>query len=344
MSRLSLKLLVLGALVASCNPSMHTVSQRNPDLFEKESDHFVGRSAPSGEEAPKLYVKKQTVTLKKADRPNETGSLFNPEDERNYLFASSGPLNVGRFLDVRVVVNRADDKAKAKKPPSQAGSGSGSGSGSGDELTQELLKSLPELTPAAGEEKTAIKNLKMKIVHRFDNGDVLATAERTSQRGDQVNLSTVQARIPYDRLSAGDQLTTEDLLDVKFVESKDGELADRASSGWQDDYALRLSGFDETKTKAEQDFDDRKKLLDESRGKLEAQIKTFGAERAQVAKQREETAKKAAEQAEKAKEYDDKLKEQGDKIEEQTKTIEEQTEEIKKLEEKPADKKEAANG
>lgn len=327
----------------ACSPQVHTLSQRNPDLFEKESDRFVGRATGPGDEPPKLFVRKREIQVKRLDRPNETGSLFNPDDERNYLFTSQGPLNVGRFLDIRILAGRAEEKPgiAGKKP---AGAGSSSGSGSGDALTQELLKALPELTPAAGKEGTALKDFKMKIVHRYDNGDVLAMAERSSQVGDQINQTTVQARIPYDRLAAGDHLTTEDLLDVKFTESRDGEVADRASSGWQDEYALRLSGFDEAKSKYAQEVDDKHKQLDEARGKLETQIKSFGNERAQMTKQREEILKKSAEQTSKAKEMEDQLKAKDGKIEDQTKTIEDQTNEIKKLEEKPGDKKEATNG
>ena len=332
-------------LLLACSPQMHTLSQRNPDLFEKESDRFVGRTTGPNEEAPKLFVRKREIALKKVDRPNETGSLFNPDDERNYLFSSQGPLTVGRFLPIRIVAGHGEQlPGKAGKKPTAAGGGSGSGSGSGDALTQELLKALPELTPAPGKESSALKDFKMKIVHRFDNGDVLAMTERSSQTGDQMSVTTVQARIPYDRLAAGDPLTTEDLLDVKFAESKDGEVLDRASSGWEDEYALRMSGFDEAKSKYAQEVDDKHKQLDEARGKLETQIKTFGNERVQVAKQREDLQKKSVAQDAKAKETQDQLKEKEAKIEEQTKTIEGQTEELKKLEEKPGDKKDATHG
>ena len=339
----------LALALMSCMPPMHKISQRNPDLFEKESDRFVGRSQAPASAAPELFVRKKEIAIKKIDRPNETGSLFNPDDERNYLFTSTGPFNLGRFLTIKLASNRDGDGAKGAKGPGAGkgggqGSGSGSGSGDGDALEQELLKALPELAPAAKGDPTLVKSFKMKIVHRFDNGDILAMAERTSTFGDQVHDTMVQARVPYDRLASGDPLTTEDLIDVKFNESRDGEIADRQSSGWEDEYSLRLSGFDEAKSKDALELEDKKKQLGEAKQKLETQIKTFGAERQQVAKQRADLLKKAAETDEKLKSSDDTIKEQKDKIEEQTKTIDQTTEEIKQLEEKPGDKKDGNKG
>lgn len=326
-----------------CMQQLHKISERNPDLFEKESDRFMGHGQPPPSTAPELFVRKQAIAIKKVERPNETGSLFNPDDERNYLFTSTGPFNIGRFLTIKLMSNRDDGaggkigKTGGKGGGTGAGAASGSGS-EGDALEQELLKALPELTPANKGDPSLVKAFKMKIVHRYDNGDVLAMTERTSGFGDQVHDTMVQARIPYDRLAAGDQLTTDDLLDVKFNESRDGEIADRASSGWEDEYSLRLSGFDEAKSRDALELEDKKHQLADAKDKLQTQIKTFGAERASVAKQRADLLKKQQDQEEKQKSDEEKLKEQQGKIEEQTKTIDEQTNQIKDLEEKPGDK------
>ena len=288
------------ATVFGCSPKLTKVSGRNPDLFEKETDHLTGNNRamggdPEGAAPPSLYVKEKNVVIKANDRTNDSGSLFNPDDERNYLFTPKGPLNIGRFLTINVLANRQDDKKLAgdkEKAKAKAKEAKGKGQ---DELEDELLKALPDLAPAEKGKPTLIKSFKMQIAHRFDNGDVLAVLKRESQYGDKVKDIEVRARIPYDRLSSGEDLSTDDLLDVRFAENHSGERTDRRSSGWEDEYSLRLSGFDEVKSRQAQDIADQKQKLQEVQEKLTSRIKALGDERRQLAKQREEIAKKKAE-------------------------------------------------
>lgn len=300
--------------VVACAPQMNKISGRNPDLFDKESDKFEGRSRPIGSNtAPDLFVKERQIVIKDVDQANETGSLFNPDDDRNYLFASTGPQTVGRYLDINVVSNRADgakkDKPGAAKTPEEQKKEDLAKSQ--DEIQKELLAALPELNPAGtATDPALIKGFKMRIAHRYSNGDVLAVMNRRSTSEDQIQDLNIETRIPYDRLSSGDPLTTRDLLDVKFRESGNGDTSDRTSSGWEDEYSLRLSGFDEAKSKAAQELTDKKRQLDEAAAKLETRIKSFGDERNQLSKQREDLQKKSVDQDEKVKTLEDKVKEQ----------------------------------
>ncbi len=341
----ALKAVLSALLLAACAPQMQKMSGRNPDLFEKESDRLEGRSrgnAPA--HAPEMYVKEPHISVKNLDQPNESGSLFNPDDERNYLFTSSGPLNVGRFLKINVVSNRADgknDKNKAKPDGATKGSAKDKKAedAKADALEEELLKGIPSLAPAAKGDPALVKNFKMQIVHRFPNGDVLARVVRRSTTEDAAAELTAEARIPYDRLASGEELTTEDLLDVKFHENKESVVADRASSGWEDEYSLRLSGFNEAKSKMALELADQKQKLDEGTQKVNDKIKAFGAERRQFAKEREELNKKKAE-------TENKVKGLEDKVQEQQGTIDDQQTQIKDLtpDAKPGDSKEGNNG
>lgn len=337
---------VVVCTLAACAPQVSKISTRNPDLFEKESDRLEGRAAPAAQPAPEMYVRQRNVAIKTNDKPNETGSLFNPDDERNYLFAPSGPHNIGRFLKINVAGNRAKPGAApegaAAKPEGAAATKAKPEEASEDEL----LKALPDLAPAKKGEPTLLKSFKMQIVHRFDNGDVLARVNRRSVNEDQAADITAEARIPYDRLASGDDLTTDDLLDVKFVESGEGELVERRSSGWEDEYSLRMSGFNEAKSKLAMELSDQKQKLEETKTRLEDRIKTFGAERRNLSKQREEVAKTKAQSEEKVKELEDKVEEKDKVIEEQKSTIEDQQKELEdqKPENKPGDKKEAGGG
>jgi hypothetical protein len=308
---------ICGLLAAGCVPSVNKISGRNPDLFDKEKDQMQGVSRPVGSvAAPDLYVKERNVVIKDIDQANETGSLFNPDDERNYLFASSGPQTVGRYLDVFVVSNRADGKNPDGTKPVEEQKKDDLAK-SEDEIQKELLGSLPELTPPGSKTDPAlIKGFKMRIVHRYSNGDVLAMLNRRSMSEDQMHDLNIESRIPYDRLSSGEPLTTRDLQDVKYRENRNGELVDRSSSGWEDDYSLRISGFNEAKSKEALELSDKQKQLEDATKKLEARMKSFGDERNQLSKQREDLTKKSEEQDQKVKDLEEKVKEQEATIEE----------------------------
>lgn len=316
MSRFFFKLLVFVAVLfsAACAPTVNQIASRSPDLFDKEKN--VDPRPLGRVQAPDLYVKEREVVIKDVDQANETGSLFNPDDERNYLFASSGPQTVGRYLDIMVVSNRTDGKT-AQTPKSVEEQKKDDLSKTEDEIQKELLASLPDLNPAGtASDPALLKSFKMRIMHRFSNGDVLAMMNRRSTTDAESHDINIETRIPYDRLSSGDPLTTRDLQDVKYRENKEGEILDRTSSGWEDEYSLRLSGFSEAKSKEAVEISDKKRQLDDATKKLEARMKSFGEERTQLSKQREDLTKKAEVQDQKVQELEEKVKEQEELIQE----------------------------
>lgn len=315
----------------SCAPHVNQVSVRNPDLFEKESDRLQGHSrGAESTSGPDLFVRDRRPVIRESNRPNETGSLYNPDDERNYLFSPTGPQNVGRFLSVKVVSGRSAPKAGDEPADSKPEDGK-------DQEESELLKALPHLEPEKEGDIVLQKSFKMRIVHRFDNGDVLARLDRQSQSSEGERVVLAEARIPYDRIAAGDGLTTDDLQDVKFVQSGADDLIERTSSGWEDEYSLRLSGFDEAKSKLAMSLEDQKKQIEEVKTKLEDKIKALGDQRRQLVKEREEMMKRSAEAQDNVKEAEKTIAEQKD-------VMAAQKGEIANLkpENKPGDDKESA--
>jgi hypothetical protein len=306
--------IALFVLMTGCVPSVNKISGRNPDLFDKESDKVAGNSRPIGGTPTDLFVKEKKTVIKDVKEENDSGSLFNVEDERNYLFASTGPQSVGRYLEINVVSNRLDAAKAAAKPDAVKTPEEQKKEDlakSQDEIQKELLGSLPDLNPTgAADDPALLKSFKMRIAHRYPNGDVLAMLSRRSTSDDQVKDVNIETRIPFNRLASGEPLTTRDLIDVKYHENSDGEITDRMSTGWEDEYSLRLSGFDEAKSKGAIDIADKRKKLEEATKKLETRMKSFGEERNQLSKQKEELTAKSEAQQEQVKVLEEKVKEQ----------------------------------
>lgn len=263
------------SLGASCVSSPQKLQQGPARVFEKPGTSIGKLPKRSSHD---LYYKEKTVSIVPVEKPNTTGSLFNLEDERNYLFAARGPLTVGRFIDIKVgsvrVANAADGNKKKEKAEDSDSS-----------VESALLKALPNLEPKA-EDAVLIKRFKMKIAHRYANGDVLAVAQRTSEGDDDRSEISLQARIPYQNLISGKMLTTNDLTDVNMVENSDGEVIERRSSSWEDDYTMRMSGFSEAKSKVASRLDDQRQQLSKIRDQLRNRLISAGKERKQMANER----------------------------------------------------------
>lgn len=326
--------------LAACAPEVHKASTRNPDLFEKAGSNLhVAARQSEGPKPPELFTRTKEIKIDKVERPSETGSLFRAEDERNDLFSSAGPRQVGKYVDVKILSGRSQATGEAGKDQGAPAPGSEVDSKKPvDEVEKELLAALPELAPAKPNEARLIERMKMRIAHRFDNGDVMVSMLRSTLAQGQAAEAQVSARIPYDRLISGDELTTKDLMDVKIVDSRDGEVAERRSSGWEDEYSLRLSGFTEAKSKAAAEIDEKRRRLEDARENLKTRIKTFSEERKQVAKEREAVRQKAEEQ----KKVDEVLAAKDEEIKDKAEEISEKEKEITSLIEKAEEEKSSA--
>lgn len=277
--------LILLTVLGGCARGLVNASSRSAG-FDKAGDMQV-RSRDIGKPAapPELYVHRKTLNVRPKSTKSENGSLFNPADERNFLFTSRGPIVEGRYVDIEVASNRLD-----KKPPSKdkgkAAPAAAAAKGGKDELDASIAKALPSLEPSEAD-AVLLKRFKMKITHRFENGDVLAFMRRKSTLASEGSEISVQARIPYERIISGEPMSTNDLEEVEWVESQGGEIAERRSAGWEDEYTARLSGFNEARSKMAMDLEDKRKQLKDVKENLETRLKTFGSERQQMSKQRE---------------------------------------------------------
>lgn len=339
-----------------CVQRLQQISTRDPGSFDKlESapmDGF-GRSLDEVQTSPEIYVKQKSIRVVPKDPGGDSGSLFQIDDERNYFFTDRG-IRAGSTLNIAIVANTRQaplpstkaltaeaslaDSAKntpktpkdTPKDPKNTKDSASSPAGKNAALAaagavnggeDDILKSLPQLDP--GDRPAGILNeFKVEVADVYDNGDALVHFKRRSLRDDQANEIRFSARIPYLRLASGQGLTTRDLAGVEWIESHEGQLTERKSIGWEDEYSARLSGFEEAKSKAALALEEKRKQLKDARDKLENRLHSFSEEREAFAKQREELM---------VKQKDDQTK-----IAELTTTVEEQKQEIEKN--KPEDK------
>jgi hypothetical protein len=251
---------------------------------------------PLAEEKPRdLFIRKKELRIRQKAPVNETGSLTDLNDPRAYLFGFERPIEIGQYIDVKVASNRGDAPATgdSSNPSSTAASAaspsvSGGDSKADQKLVDEsaLLKALPSLEPAGKNKPVLVKNIKMQILERFDNGDALVMYRRRSMREGQGSELAVTARISAESLARPDQVTTMDLADIDWRESIDGEVVERKSANWEDEYSLRLSGFDEMKSKDALGLEEKREMLKSARDKLENEMKSFSQERMKMTKER----------------------------------------------------------
>ena len=281
-------------IVASCAPQMTKISSRSPDLFEKEKDKDSQVGGPISGPTPELYVKEARINIQPAFPETSSGSLASPDDDRLHLFTDLRPAKVGRHINVLVATNKgAETKANSENkdpndPKSDEKGTAGQNDKKTDALEEELLKDLPDLKPADKGSNKLLKQFKMQVMHRSPNGDLLARIARTSANPDSQEEFVAEARIPAERLVSGDPITTEDLVDVTIRENHGGELVERRSTSWEDEYSLRLSGFTEAKSRAGLDLEEKRKELSDTRDRLEQKIKAFTAEKRQFVSQRDQ--------------------------------------------------------
>lgn len=315
--------LLVAAVVSSCASRLGSRSRRGFDTIDKEGTskaHALGLTNEDGR-SPELFTRTGNPEIRKVQSPDNNGSLYDLEDEGNNFFTKDIKNQVGDYIEVAVVSNRADP-AKAADPKTQdPAAAGGTQAPKGDDLEDTLIKALPNLDPGKNS-PTLIKKFKMRIVQRLPNGDVKASLYRESKSGEEVHAIQVNAIVPGELLRARKEITTNDLADIEWNESNAGDLMQRQSVNWEDEYTLRLSGFDEAKSKGAQELDEKRKQLGDVRDQLENRIKSFSNERKQLSKDRDNLGKKAAELDAKEKNYQDKIEEQQRTIDDQQRELE----------------------
>jgi hypothetical protein len=264
-------------------PSPGMAAQKAPVPIE------VRKEEPKQRE---LFVRNKDLKIRRRAPVNDTGSLTNLNDPRSYLYGFERPIDVGSFIDIKIASNRVESKPNGGDQKSETpGQGSEKPSAATPEKVdgaagaKDILKSLPNLEPFDAKAEV-IKSLKMEVMEKFDNGDILVMHRRRSVRDGQASEISVTSRVPAVALARQDDLLSTDLVDVDWRESFDGEIIERKSANWEDEYTMRLSGFEESKSKTAMALEEKREQIKAAREKLEKDIKQHISERDKMSKER----------------------------------------------------------
>ncbi len=325
-------LIVTALMLTACQHGFVPISQRT--MFEKEGKSAaLGHRRPieeSGKKGSEVYVKKEAIEIVPTETKNYTGSLLFEKSPNTYLFTSPPRAEVGEFLDVFVMVNRKDKAPAAAAAAAPAGAGAAAGAApadpaaKGDQIQDELIAALPKLEPGTADAKMP-SSIKMKVVKKLENGDVIVEAARASQNEWEANSQRATARIPYLKVQGDGEITTKDLADVHWQESTNGQITERESHTWEDEYSMRWAGFDEARSKVAIDLENKRKDLEKVKDRLRDKIVNVGRERNKLAVEKNKV-------ADLRKEAEDKLNELSSKNAQQESQIEQQKDIIRKQE------------
>lgn len=346
--------LILSGLIVisvSCQSNIKNVSSRDLSVYDRDEDSKImrkGRPDTQTKKNPEIFIKKQDIRIKPVIPDNTSGSLFKPDDARNYLFTTYSSPVVGSYIRVKVVNHNLVPGKKSQTPPASAAPAANDPEKEPDLLAEDdLMKALPHLDPGSFDAEAIIDELNMKVVHQLDNGDLTLAWERLSSGPEDARTLRLEARLPYRNISPSETLTTKDLTDIELLESYKGDILEKKATGWQDEYTLRISGFDEAKSKMAAELESKRQDLVKLRDQVRTRLETMGSERRQWAKERDSWIKKRAEdkikmeQAGKEKEEQKAIiEEKESKIKEQEEVIKDQLSQIEELsrpEEKPSD-------
>ncbi|MFK7873921.1 MAG: flagellar basal body L-ring protein FlgH [Oligoflexales bacterium] len=275
-------------ITAGCVSSqgVRTVTYRDPNLLIKGMPKVPEVSLQSGiakDDDAEIYVKTSDVMIKENHSENRGGSLYQPKDRRHDWFRDQAPYQVGDSIVIRIDQNRARN-LKAEQP----GDNEKNEDKKEESLEDELLKNFPSLAPEPDSGLSVIRSFRAQIVSIKPNGDAVVVARRSSKANKDDREYSVRSLVSARILQEEDEITTKHLNDVDFYENDGSQVLKSHSSDWQDEYTLRMSGFNESQSKYAAELESQRKDLDSVREKLRERLESFGKERRQIAKERDD--------------------------------------------------------
>lgn len=307
-------------LLGSCS-NFRTISSR-PLLVDPAGMVKAGRHPLRKQRSEQLYAKRRKVKITEKKASVDTGSLFVAANAKNDFYGAKRFDQLGRILDVAIVVS--EDPRQSKDQGEKEASGDKAASSE-----DELISEFPELSPPKGKKRRLKSSLRMEIVQNFPNGDVLLAYRRSSD-SDRENVAiVVEARLPYRSL-ADNTVSSSDLYDISLVQHLGRDTIVRKSSGWEDEYTLRVSEFREAASQEALELETKRQHLKKLRQRMLDRLKSANRERQRSANEGEKLRKENSRIAKQIKDLQETIEAQRKEIQDKSSQLS-PTEEEEKL-------------
>lgn len=338
-----LAVLLLGISLMACQSTLVPISRRPLESF-RDSPQFIRKSRTIEQEDEQqneeVFIRKQEIKIVESEEPEQSASLFEIDNPGNYLFYDKPRGAIGETLTVYV---RSSRDTEEEAPPEAAENEQEGAELNPEQLEEDLLAALPQLKP--GEEKpTLLTKIPFKVMRRLPNGDVLLEYFRSSKNDTESNTIKVQARLPRKKLQGNQAILTSDLKDVEWYQNHNQKTAERQSLGWEDEYTLRLSGFEEARSQEAMNLESKRQELVNLRERLRQRIVSMGKEREMISRERERITQMRNEMDQKINALERENREKDAQIEQQREVIRRQEELLRQGQTEAAGQPEAEGG
>ena len=320
-----MKIIITSLVLSSCLGGQSVISQRpiGPVQNSEGKKDTNIRPTPTVQEPQELFTRKKELTIAPQMKKNESGSLMDYRDSKNHFFSAHQELNIGDFITIQVLSNRIDQAPTTPVGDDKKNVAAAPVTGA-DPTETAILNSFPNLEPGPTKKPELLKTMQAQIVGIEDNGDLMVEYKRQSIQDEYANQLLVRAALKKSEINPGNDITTRNLRNVQWDETRDGSVIERRSLQWEDEYTLRLSQFDEAKSRSAVALENQKQQLKEIKSKLDTRLRTMSTERQKVALQREELNRKA-------KENEEKIQKMHHDLERKTKELNERNKELEKI-------------
>ena len=206
------------------------------------------------------------------------------------------------------------------------------------------LKAKLEAVPSLASDDENIKPLtkiKARILRKLPNGDLEIESYKSVSNENGNKFIRFKAVVPKDKYKGAEQISTNEMEDIKWDEVTNGSLTQKTSMDWQDEYTMRLSGFSESMSREAMQLRRRKQGLNDVKKELSNRIANLSRNRATIAKEREKLQVTKAKLDEELKKVDENIKAESKDKDKQIKDLEDK---IKALENASSQEQENQRG
>lgn len=279
------------------------ISSRAFQMEPKRVDIAPRNPVQESDKRPQTYVKRREVIITPKKTENEFGSLVSLDDAELNLYSHYSPVRAGDLIRVEFDAARKAKEEKKGGPPKKEGE---------DELEKLLRETMKSLEP--GEDFSLLKSMMMKVSYSDPKGRTILVFERESTADKESKKIHVQAEVPSRLLRFRRELKSSELGQIKFIESLPDEIVERASTHWEDEYTLRISGFTEATSKMAEELSSRRKDLLRLADQLRKRLENIGRQRRKNSQDQERLTKEAQKQKAKLAEMEEKLAKKDEEI------------------------------